>query len=264
MYALSQIWIYPVKSLRGIQVASARATPTGLEYDRQWMLVDVHGVFLTQREHPGLARMSTALQPHALTLSVRGATMNVPLHCSGSTHPVRVWRDTVEAIPVGALADDWLRREIGLECRLVWLPPATHRSVDPQYGQAGDQTSFADGFPYLLTGEAALEELNARLDQPVPMTRFRPNLVFSGGSAHEEDGWRDVQIGEVNFRRAKDCVRCVVTTTDQETGERQGPEPLRTMAQYRNLGKGVVFGQNLVPRGSGTLQVGDILTPGLP
>ncbi len=260
MRRLSQIWIYPVKSLQGIQLSEAHVTDMGLEFDRRWMLVDPHGVFITQREHPVLATLKTSLEPHALTLDWRGARLNVPMHSRGPRVQVRVWRDEMEAVPVGALADDWLRQQIGLDCRLVWMPLDVVRPVDPNYGAPGDQAAFADGFPYLITGEASLRDLNDRLDEPVPMDRFRPNFVFEGGEPFEEDRWGQFFIGDIPFQRVKDCTRCAITTTDQQSGQRRNQEPLRTLAQYRNFGKGIVFGQNLVPRGRGFVRVGDAIS----
>jgi hypothetical protein len=257
---LSQIHIYPVKSLGGISLESAQVTPRGLLYDRRWMLVDEAGVFVTQREVPQLATIRASLAQDTLTLSCGGATMQVPLHNQGEKVPVRVWRDTVLAVEVGELADVWLSELVDAAVKLVWMPEETHRAVNEKYGAPGDIVSFADGFPFLLFGQASLDDLNNRLDEPIPANRFRPNFVIEGSNPYEEDSWTRFQIGEVEFERAKECVRCVVTTTDQETGERRGPEPLRTLAQYRkNEEGGVFFAQNLIARSTGVVRVGDEL-----
>lgn len=257
---LSQIHIYPVKSLGGVALEAAEVTLRGLRYDRRWMLVDQEGVFVTQREVPKLATIRVAVGLDVLTLSCQGATMQVPLENHGERLPVQVWRDTVVAVEVGELADVWLSEVLDLSVKLVWMPEETQRAVNEDYGAPGDIVSFADGFPFLLFGQASLDDLNNRLDEPIPANRFRPNFVIEGSNPFEEDRWTRFRIGEVEFERVKPCVRCVITTTDQQSGERRGPEPLRTLALYRRDEKGgVLFGQNLIARGTGTVRVGDIV-----
>jgi uncharacterized protein YcbX len=178
----------------------------------------------------------------------------------GSRTRVRIWRDHVQVADQGAAAADWLSTFLEYPCRLVRLPEDVVRPVDPEFAtRADDQVGLADGFPVLLISEESLADLNRRLAAPLPMNRFRPNVVVSGaGVPFAEDTWREIQIGEVRFSLVKACARCITTTTDQRTAER-GVEPLATLASYRRVPRGVLFGQNLVHAGPGRIAVGDPL-----
>ncbi len=256
---LSGLYLYPVKSLGGIQVNQWPLDELGLALDRRWMVVDREGRFLTQRQHPKMALIRPALDDEG-RLTLRHPKLPAlhvpPAPVEAATMAVQVWQDRVEALRVGDAPDTWLRRALGIHCHLVWLPPGTHRAVDPEYAP-GAITSFTDGFPLLLIGEGSLAELNARLQQPVSMRRFRPNLVVSGSEPFAEDHWRRIRIGQVEMEVVKPCSRCVVTTVDPDTGIPQGPEPLRTLATFRRRDNKVYFGQNVVHRGPGRLRVGD-------
>ena len=264
---LDAITIYPVKSLRGTAVQEAAVEPWGLAGDRRWMVVDVDNRYLTQRELPGMARIAAApAADGGVVLSAPGdgaGELRVPMpETGGPTVEVLVWRDRVEAQPASREADAWLSDALGRACRLVHMgDPAAARPVDPAYGQPADRVSFADGFPLLGVNAASLDALNARLAQPVPMARFRPNLAVSGAAPWAEDGWRLLRVGGegVAFRAVKPCARCVIITTDQETGARpRDREPLRTLSSFRRNDRGrVLFGQNLVPDGVGRIAVGD-------
>jgi uncharacterized protein YcbX len=230
------------------------------------MLVDAHGLMVSQRSQPRLALVCAEPRPDGrvrVTAPGREAlALEVPE--PGGTVAVEVWRDKVEAVPAGPAADAWFSDYLGAEVRLVHLDDtACRRPVDPVYGRAGETVSFADGYPLLLTTVASLEALNSLIargdhadEGPLPMNRFRPNVVLAGTAPWAEDDWLRLLIGEVAFRVAKPCGRCVVTTTDQRTAER-GKEPLRTLARHRRFGDRLVFGQNLVPENTGTLRVGD-------
>ena len=260
MITLSQIYLYPVKSLGGIALSSARVEARGLEHDRRWMLVDEGGRFLTQREYPGMARVSPAVAGEGLELNAPGMeTLRVPFVTEGPAQTVRVWRSVCEAISAGDEAAEWLTRCLGAPVRLMFMPDTTRRAVNPEYGQPGDMVSFADAYPVLLLGTGSVEDLNARLASPVPTNRFRPNFVIAGTAPYAEDGWTRAAIGSVVFRVAKPCERCVLTTIDQATGER-GTEPLHTLAQYRVVGGKVLFGQYLIADQSGVVRVGDPVT----
>jgi uncharacterized protein YcbX len=265
---LDAITIYPVKSLRGVAVQEAVVEPWGLAGDRRWMVVDGEGRYLTQRELPGMARIAAApAEAGGVVLSasdVGTGGMRVPVpEAGGPTVEVVVWRDRVWAQPAGRDADAWLSDALGRVCRLVHMgDPAAARPVDPAYGQPADRVSFADGFPLLGMNAASLDALNARLARPVPMARFRPNLVVSGAAPWAEDRWRLLGVGGaggVAFRAVKLCARCVIVATDQETGARaRDREPLRTLSGFRRDDRGrVLFGQNLVPDGTGRIAVGD-------
>lgn len=232
-------------------------TLRGLTGDRRWLMVDPDGRFLTQREHGVMATLSAHPTPTGIRLCANGAEPLDVAIPQGSGRPVTIWRDTVEAVDAGDEAAEWLSRRVEMPVRLVHMPDSTLRPVHPDFSQPGDHVSFADGFPLLLANEASLDDLNGRLKEPVPMDRFRPNVTVSGFDALAEDGWKRVRIGNVTFRAPKLCGRCIVTTTDQETGERLGDEPLKTLSAYRLVGQAAIFGVNLVPDAVGTIHVGD-------
>ena len=255
---LDALFIYPVKGLRGIAVQEAVVEPWGLQGDRRWMVVDSGGRYLTQRDLPGMARIAAVPDAGGITLSADGMA---PLHVPVPRAPVEVlvWRDQVQAQEAGPDAAAWLSRALGHPCRLVHMgDPAAARGVDPRYAQPEDRVSFADGFPVLAVNAASLDDLNTRLVQPVPMDRFRTNLVVSGAPAWAEDGWASLHVGPVPFRGPKTCGRCVVITTDQATGTRpRDREPLRTLTAFRRGGDGrVIFGMNLIPDSIGRITVG--------
>ncbi|MGW3014222.1 MOSC domain-containing protein [Streptomyces sp. NPDC001219] len=264
--ALQSIRLYPVKSIAGVCPGEAVVEPWGLAGDRRWLLVDAAGRQLTQRQQPALSLARAEWLPGgALGLTAPGRKpLTVAVPAPGETVPVEVWADEVEAVPAGPEADEWFSGYLGVACRLVHLDaPERRRPVDPAYSAPGDTVSFADGFPLLLTTVSSLDALNSLIAQgdhadegPLPMNRFRPNVVVDGTAPWAEDDWQRVRIGEVVFDVAKPCSRCVVTTTDQLTAER-GKEPLRTLARHRRFGDRLVFGQNLIPRGAGTIRIGD-------
>ena len=261
---LSALNIYPVKGLKGIGLESARATERGLEHDRRWMVVGPAGEMLTQREYPKMATVWTEIGDAALTLSAPDvASVDVPLVAPpGPAIRAEVWGNPVEAVAASAGADEWLSDYLGLACRLLYMPESSRRFSNRRYTYGDSMVGFADGFAYLMTGEASLGDLNARLlarDHPaLPMNRFRPNLVVSGSEPWAEDGWDEIRIGEAVLKSAKPCGRCQVTTTDQATGEVKGPEPLATLSTFRDSKEfGVMFGMNLVTVKPGRVRVGD-------
>jgi uncharacterized protein len=254
--AVSQLWIYPVKGCQGIAVPEARLERAGLVGDREWMVVDPDGRFLSQRTHPRLALVAPRLENGRVVLSAPGlADLTVSPEAVEPRPPVTVWRDTVAAVSAGIGARTWFSQWLGVPCDLVRKAPGVHRPIDPRFAEPDDEVSFADGFPVLLISQGSLDELNRRLEEPLPMNRFRPNLVVSGCTPFAEDGWSAVEIGEVRLRVAKPCARCIVTTVDQTTGVR-GREPLVTLASFRSHGGKLLFGQNLVPQRLGRLRVG--------
>jgi uncharacterized protein YcbX len=255
---LSGVYIYPIKSCGGISLASADLGTTGLVHDRRWMLVDEAGKFMSQRRHPRMALISPHLAPDRLVVRAPGMPdLEVPLGGEREERiDVEVWGDVQRGEPVGGYADRWFGRFLGSACRLVRKPEDDVRPVDSAYARGGDQTSFADGFPLLLISEASLEDLNGRLESPVLMNRFRPNLVVRGCGPYAEDGWEEVRAGGAVFRVAEACPRCAITTVDQGSGER-GKEPLKTLATYRKAQGEVWFGRNLIHTSQGTVSVGD-------
>lgn len=258
MITVAGLYVYPVKSCAGVRCAQTTLDARGLRHDRGWMIVDGHDEFVTQREHPRLALITPQLEADTLHLSTpEGQAVSVPTTgVVGPTRHVRVWRDWCEAVDQGDIAaqffSDWLEESV----RLVKMADSFERRVDPRYARTPALTGFSDGYPLLLISEASLNDLNARLDTPLSMNRFRPNLVVAGCDRYAEDGWQQVRINTVTFDTAKPCERCTVTTIDQATGER-GVEPLRTLATYRRVGTKVYFGQNIIHRTAGTLTVGE-------
>jgi hypothetical protein len=260
---VSQLFVYPVKSCRGIAVTQMPVLATGLQWDRHWMITRPDGRFITQREVPRLALIETALTPQALVLRHGGApALHVPFLASGAPCRVVVWRDTVSGIDCGDAAADWLFAALGEELRLVRFDPATPRYSNRQFtGEIAATTEFADGFALLIVSEASLADLNARINgTPLPMNRFRPNLVLADVPAYAEDGLRELEFGALRLRIVKPCVRCSITTTDQATAAVTSAEPLRTLKSYRfDRGlMGVTFGQNaiVVDGAGGLLAVG--------
>ena len=271
--SLHSIHIHPVKAFRSLPLREVVVEPWGPAGDRRWMLVDDRGVVVTQRRHPRLAPTAAELLPGGgVRLSAPGrqpVTAGVP--SSGRTIVVDLFGTKVAAVPA---EDDavhaWCTALLGTAVRLVHLDdPATRRPVDPRFALPGETVSFADGFPLLLTTTASLDALNSLIDGgryadegPLPMNRFRPNVVVAGTAAWEEETWTRVTIGEAVFRVAKPCTRCVVTTTDQETS-RRGKEPLHALAARQRPRGALLFGQNLVPLTPGaTIRVGDRVEAG--
>jgi len=258
MITLTGLFVYPVKSARGIALERASVTEHGLLHDRRFMIVDDAGAFITQRELPTLAKLGTALDGDCLTLTWDGlGTEQVPLSmAAGPRRRVRVWRDEVEAIDVGVEVARFLSAALGVSASLVYMPDSTVRVPSLEYAKESDRVAFADGFPYLFASESSLADLNSRMEAPVPMNRFRPNLVVSGADAYAEDSWHELRVGDLRFEIVKPCGRCVITTTDQTRGERAGTEPLASLARYRRFRGEAVFGQNAVARSVGTLALG--------
>ena len=246
MKQISGIYIYPVKSLGGVQLSESAVGPRGLAYDRQWMVVDMKGMFITQRKVPKMALIQPVLREGELVLAHRRDRddyMATPL--SGPEQDievsVQVWEDSVKAKLCREEVNEWLSDQLGTFCRLVYLPLPNARPLAEKYGRPGESTLFADSCPLLITGEAALQDLNSHLADPVPMDRFRPNLVFTGGAAYEEDEWSSFTISGVPFRGIRKCTRCKVINTDQTTAAVY-QEPLATLATYRRDAQGVNFG----------------------
>lgn len=257
---VGSLHVYPLKGGRAIDVEEAVVTPRGIEGDRRWMVVDQDGVFLTQREVRQLALITPLPVEGGLRLGATGRPwLEVPVTEEGAaTRTVRLWAGTCVAIDQGDGAAAWLEESLGVRCRLVWQPDQARRRVDQRYATgSGDIVSFADGFPLLVCSTASLADLNAQLESPVPMNRFRPNLVVDGWAAPwAEDYVNRLRAGQVELALVKSCARCVVTTVDQRTAE-QGREPLRTLARIRNRARGAMFGENAIPVRLGRVAVGD-------
>lgn len=258
---VSSLHLYPIKGCRGRVLTAAAIDALGIAGDRRLMLVDADDRFLSQREEPRLATIEPEVDGPTLLVRHTGvAPLEVELEPEGPTREVRVWRDTVTAADQGDTAASWFSAVLGYPVRLVHFGREARRPLDPEYTPREDaETAFTDGYPLLGVMEESLADLNGRLARPVPMSRFRPNVVVTAGAAWGEDAWHTITIGAMTFDAVKPCARCVVTTTDQATGERDGAqEPLRTLATFRTIPRlGAIFGQNLVPRGTGRIATGD-------
>jgi len=258
MPRVSGLHIYPVKSLRGISVSSSVLEPRGLRHDRRWMLVDNDGVFMTQRRLPGMARIQVAVDESHLRLQAEGkGGVSVPITDEGPVVTVRVWQSVCDAVLCSPEAGAWLSEVLETPSRLVRMPDSTLRATNPKYSRDGDMVSFADGFPVLVVSQASLDALNALLFTPIPMDRFRPNIVLEGSEAYAEDTWEAIDFGDSSLRFAKPCGRCIMTTVDQHTGQIDGVEPLRTLAQYRLQENSANFAANYIPERLGVIRVGD-------
>ncbi len=290
---ISEINIYPIKSLKGISLDSSAVEKRGLRYDRRWMLTDPDGMFFTQREVPRMATVSVELGSGGLDVSAAGfGTLHVPFEPDrGERQRVTVWQSTVDSeVYVGEISE-WFSDVLSKRCQIVRMPETTERHVSQAFDRGRDIVSFADGYPLLLIGEASLDDLNRRISEaaeaadardpddperevpkPLPMNRFRPNVVIKGTNPFEEDGWAEIRIGEAGFRVAKPCARCPIPTIDQATGEFDGKEPLKTLATFRtakhvhpnrfqdfgHTANSVLFGENLIPESDlAMIAVGD-------
>ena len=261
--ALSAIHIFPLKSGAALSLREAQVQTRGLAHDRRWMVIDATGKFVTGRQLSRLTLIRALADTDGVTLGAPGMPMlRVQAPVSGTRVATAVWGAAVAPRLADAAAHEWISTYLGSPHRLVHMDADCVRRLkakyEGRYGEDDDEVSFADGFPLLLISQGSLDRLNTKLAQPVPMLRFRPNLVVAGTAPHAEDDWKRIRIGDCEFEIAKPCTRCVFTTVDFERGERDpGGEPLRTLMTYRRTPEGVSFGQNVIPRKLGILRLGD-------
>ena len=257
---VTALYCYPIKSCAGTALDEAALDERGIRHDRELLVIDAAtGRFLTQRELPRMALIRPRIADGELLATAPGLPdLAAPIGRKGATREVAIWRDRCPAVDQGADAARWFSDFLRHDCRLVRLAEGYVRRVDPAYATSErDQVGFADGYPALLLSEESLADLNGRLAAPLPMDRFRPNIVVAGGGGpYAEDRLARVRIGAVDFHVVKACARCAITTTDQATAER-GKEPLATLATYRRVERGVLFGQNLIHAGPGLIRRGD-------
>jgi uncharacterized protein YcbX len=251
---VSGIYIYPIKSLGGISLPSSLIEERGFQYDHRWMLVDAHNHFLTQRKFPKMALLKVSLSENGLQVTAPAMpSLFIPFVALTNEHvKVTIWDDTCTAIVVSQQINEWFSEALEMKCKLVFMPDDSIRPVDNRYAKNNEFVSFADGYPFLLIGEASLADLNSRLASPVPMNRFRPSLVVTTTAPFEEDRWRSIRIGNNIFHLVKPCARCILTTVDQQTGI-PGKEPLKTLASYRTINNKVLFGQNVLCEQAGNI-----------
>ena len=258
MLIVSQLYVYPIKSLGGIGLKSAHLTDRGFEHDRRWMLVDYNNRFITQREVAEMALLQVSLGSGGLTVThkLSGDSIRIPFTAATNKKiQADIWDDSCELQLVDDDADDWFSKMLQVECRLVFMPDASKREVDPNYAGNRELTSLSDGFPLLMIGQASLDDLNSRMETPLPIDRFRPNIVFTGGYPYQEDDMARFEINGINLFGVKPCARCPIPTIDQSNAAKSN-EPLRTLATYRMRNNKVYFGQNVLFDGEGTLSVG--------
>jgi uncharacterized protein YcbX len=261
MLRVSQLYIYPIKSLGGIALDKALVTDRGFQHDRRWMLVDHANQFISQREVHQMALLKPALTDKGITVthSVKQSSYTIPFNTvKNEFAEVTIWDDTCTGQFVSDEADEWFCSVLEMPCRLVYMPNDTRRTTDQRYTGEDSITSFSDAYPFLLIGQSSLDDLNSKLTEALPINRFRPNLVFTGGEPYQEDTMHTFIIGDITFHGVKLCARCVMTTIDQENGI-SGKEPLKTLSRYRLKNKKIMFGQNLSHEGLGEIKIGDEL-----
>jgi uncharacterized protein len=248
MLKLTQINIYPVKSLDGFSPDSAIVEKRGLQHDRRWLITDPNGMFLTQRTNPKMAMLRATIEGDCLVIQEKDKPSNdfkIPINTEGPLSHVTVWDDTMKAASVSKEINGFLSDFLEKDVLLVKMPDTTERRVEENYNRGNDIVSFADGYPFLIIGEASMADLNGRLNDPLSIRRFRTNFVFSGGTPFQEDNFQNFKIGDVDFMGMKNCARCVLITRDPDTGVK-GKEPLLTLQNYRQKGTKTLFGQNLI------------------
>ncbi len=257
---LTQITIYPIKSTCGIQLQQSAVEPIGLTNDRTLMLVDENGLFLSQRKYPQMALIKTEYISEGLLVTAPEMSPIIidPVSINRQVCTIRVWRDSFDSFKADTYINQWFSEYLSQKVYLVRYDEKTPRAIDPQYSNKGDIVSYADGYPLLLISQASLNNLNSQLKTPVTMAHFRPNLVVTGCSAFEEDNWRRILINQQEFDLVKTCSRCIMTTVNPETGQRNNlGEPLKTLSQFRKSDGGIMFGMNLIPRNTATIKIGD-------
>jgi uncharacterized protein len=262
MLKITQLFIYPIKSMGGIPVNSAEVTDRGFGFDRRWMLVDDANVFITQREFPEMAMLKLHIGADHLRVSNQNAASEdvlVPFdNIEKEECKVTIWNAVCTAVKAGRLVNEWFSDALQKKCSLVYMPDDSRRPVDTTSGYApkGKFTSFADAYPFLLLGEESVKDLNTRLHTPLPVARFRPNLVFAGGYPYQEDEIEDCTIGGISFTGLENCGRCSMVNINQDNAV-VSKEPLKILATYRKHNNYVYFGRNLVHAGLGSISVGD-------
>lgn len=275
MIQIASLHIYPVKGFAGMDVSEIVVDEQGPRFDREWMVVDAEGVFVTQRQQPAMALLRAEVDEGAgvLRLSSAGAEpveLSLDFKDETPSRSVRVWFDECDAIDEGDAAASWVSERLGQNVRLVRKAPDHTRAVVPLFTPVAAKTRFADALPLLIASQSALDELNAQVEKPLDMRRFRTNIVVAGCAAHAEDDWERVRVGgdgeaSIELVFGKLCVRCQVTTVDPDTGKVDGNQPLKALAPYRTrehdygagyVERGVYFGSNYVPTAPGTLSVG--------
>ncbi|MFD1255458.1 MOSC domain-containing protein [Mucilaginibacter terrae] len=261
MAHISQLYIYPVKSLGAISLQQSEVTSRGLRYDRRWMLIDEKNRFLSQRKYPQMSLFHLILQENGIKVTYQPTGQHIIIPYKPQTNTVvevDVWDSLCTGNYVSEEVDEWFSTLLNITCRLIYMTDDSLRQVDERYAGPGHITSFSDGYPILLISEASLADLNTRLTHPVSINRFRPNIVIKGTEAYLEDCLQHFEAGGISFYGVKPCARCVMIGVDPLTAN-TGAEPLKTLASYRKVNNKIYFGQNLIHKGEGTISIGDEL-----
>lgn len=260
MPQVSRLYIYPIKSLGGISLPQVNITDRGFEYDRRWMLIDEKNNFLTQREFAVMALLQVKIEKDGLKVFHQERADDcivIPFVPQKSERvETNIWGVPCKPLLVSDEADKWFSKVLNTTCRLVYMDDETEVAVDESYTINDSLTSFSDGYPILMISEASLADLNSRIEEALPMNRFRPNLIISHAGAFEEDSMKEFVINGITFYGVKPSARCVMTTIDQSTGEK-GKEPLKTLATYRSRNNKIYFGENVIAGKEGVIRTGD-------
>lgn len=243
-------------------MSDVNITDRGFEHDRRWMLVDENGRFISQREVAAMALLKVALTANGLSVQHQhetADTLSIPFApYNNHSVTVQVWNSSCKAMLVSEKADEWFSKKLDLACRLVYMNDETNIFIDERYNINNSINSFSDGYPILMISEASLDDLNSKTSETIPMNRFRPNLVFTGGNAFAENNMLEFEINRLRFYGVKPCARCVVTTINQATATK-GKEPLRTLAAYRSNNNKIYFGENVIAADTGQITIGDTI-----
>ena len=256
-YIVKEIYIYPIKSLAGISLKSANAEEMGFENDRRWMLIDAENIHVTQREHPIMSQFYPEISDDKIKITFEGQTHEffIDEHSKNKIES-QVWDDRSEVFEVNKNSSKWFSDKLGFECKLVKILKNGDRKHESSRSKETYNVSLADAYPYLLIGTESLDFLNEKLDEKITIKRFRPNIVVSTKSPHEEDDFSTFKIGDVQFKNIKPCGRCIMVNNDPQKGIVK-KEPLKTLSKYRNVDNSVLFGTNIVSLNSGFITVGD-------
>ena len=261
MFQVTELWIYPIKSCKGIALSKVELDEKGFKYDRRFVVTDANYNVVTQREHNSMALIAADIDGNVLKLGTVGMPdLEVSLQFDESQMAtVKIWKDNSMALKVSVEADFWFTKFLGFKCYLMYMPDNSKRMVDPKYSKHGATITFTDDFPISLISQASLDNLNDRMEQTLPMNRFRPNIVVSGTNAFAEDSWKRIKIGDVEFDVVKPSARCIMTTINQETGVCGSMEPLKTLSKYRTEENKILFGQNIIHLQKGQIVKGDTI-----
>ena len=260
-YNVTGIYVYPIKSLGRVKLSQTLVESRGLRYDRRWVLIDDNNKFMTQREHEKMALVKVYIHEKVLKLTYRendADSLLIPFgQYTNQQFDFKIWDKDCSGNMVGEEYNEWFTKVLGVKCKLMYMNDNIKRLVNSKHALNGEIVGYTDGYPVLVLGEESMAQLNSKLDVALPINRFRPNITFCGGQPHDEDSWKEFSIGQSEFYTAKPCVRCKMTTIDQDTAE-MGKEPLKTLATYRKADKGVIFGSNVIIKNGGhRIQVGD-------